>query len=156
MTMPRKRSGGVLPTLLVFASVVLAVAPAAAAYTAFPGQYPARVTGVESPMVVALNVQTWPGFRRDFRITLPGIRVPEDSPEAPTCRRELAEQALTFTETFLYEAERVEVTDIVMDHSAAADGKARIRTEQGDLADALQAAGLARPASVDPERPWCS
>jgi hypothetical protein len=141
--------------LIAAVSLGASAAPAAKPHIAYPGSLPAQVTGIESAMVVKLDAQTWPGFRRAFRITLPGIQVPEDTRDAPTCQREMAERALTFTETFLYDAEQVEVRDILMTNTGDPDGRANIYTEQGSLADALQAAGLARPGSVDPDRPWC-
>jgi len=128
---------------------------AAEPYIAYPGPTRAEVDAIETPMVVHIQAETWPGFRRAFRITLPGIQVPEDIPDAPACQREMAQRALAFTKTFLKDGGRVEVRDIRMQNTAVADGEAHLYTRQGSLAAALEAAGLARPSTVDPDQPWC-
>lgn len=82
--------------------------------------------------------------------------MPEDTRDAPVCQRELAAKAMTVTQDFLANAEKIEVHDIKMENSGSEEAIAPIFTDKGGLGEALIAEGLARPDSVDPSEPWCA
>ena len=121
----------------------------------YPGKRQVRLVAVNAPETVVVNFETWPGFQRNFRVTVPGLDVPEDTPNAPDCQRELAARALAFTRHFLSNAKKIFIQDISMENSASEDATSPILTEKGSLAEALIKEGLARPDSVDPREPWC-
>lgn len=164
MTTNSRRHGSVVPSLLnrsalrVGALAVLAVllcAPLQAReYVAYAGSYGAKLKGIESASKVVLEISTWTGFVRDFKITLPDIVVPS-SKGAAACERDMAERAKKFTESFLAQAARIEARDLLMHDSADENAKAGVFTEAGSLADALRAEGLARPSNMNADAPWC-
>ena len=128
----------------------------AAEYVPYPGRMMGKLVSVDSPITVTLTMQTWPGFFRDFTVTMPGIVVPEDTSGAPDCQRELAAKAMTFTREFLADAKKIIAPDMRMENSADKNAIAPILTDKGSLGEALIAEGLARPDSVDPTKPWCT
>jgi len=139
-----------LLSLLLFATL------SAADYVPYPGRMMGKLVSVESPITVTLKMQTWPGFYRNFTITMPGIALPEDTTGAPDCQRELAAKAMGFTQGFLADAKKIIAPDMRMENSASDNAIAPILTDKGGLGDALIAEGLARPDSVDPSQPWCT
>lgn len=126
-----------------------------AAYVPYPGKLQANAVNVESARTVTVNLETWPGFARNFRVTIPGIDIPSDSASVPDCERELAARALAFSRERVLGAKALFVQDMRMESSAAEDALSPILTEQGSLAAQLIDAGLARLDSVDPKEPWC-
>lgn len=143
-------AGFVMAVLLALTSL------AGAAYVPYPGKLQARPVNVESPRIVTVNLETWPGFARNFRVTVPGIALPEDHSSTPACERELAARALAFTQEYVFGAKTLFVQDMAMESSAAEDALSPILTERGSLAAQLIKEGLARPDTVDPKEPWCS
>lgn len=125
-------------------------------YIPYPGQIEVRVLKVEAPNRVWVQFETWPGFYRKFRVTLPDIEVPEDSTRVPACERRLARKAKSFTENFLTQARHVYVLDMTMEDSASEEATAPILTERGNLAEALKARGLARSVQEARRHPWCT
>lgn len=125
---------------------------AAADYVPFPGKIRVTVVAVESPRDLVVSYETWPGFRRDTLIRLPGVVVPEPTAGSPACERELAARALAFTQGFIDDASRVWVQDIHMETSADPVGSSDVLTDRGSLKAALIEAGLARSES---DGPWC-
>jgi endonuclease YncB( thermonuclease family) len=142
----------------IVATALLAFLSAAAAqseYVPYPGRIEVKVSRVETPKVVRVRFETWPGFYRDFRVTLPGISVPKDSPGVQECERELGRKAMAFTQRFVTKAKAVYVVNMRMQDSSVKDGVARIDTSRGDLIEALQVEGLARPDDINTGEPWC-
>ncbi len=140
-----------LAGLLVFLYLPLARAD----YVPFPGRIPVTVVGVESPRDVVVSYETWPGFRRDTVVRLPGVVVPEDTPGSPPCERELAARALAFTRGFIDDASRVWIQDMRMETSADPVGYSDVLTDHGSLKAALTAAGLARSETHASGGGWC-
>lgn len=124
-------------------------------YVPFPGKLPVTLVSVDSPKEVVVSFETWPGFRRNTTIVLPGIVVPVDTPQADACERELAAKALEFTQKFVDDAKQLYVQDMRMETSADATVLSDIITDHGSLTQALKAEGLARADSVPTETSWC-
>ena len=138
---------------VVMLSVALSVA--AKPFNAFPGKMKSKLVSVEAANVINVSVAVWPGYPRNFRITLPNLAIPENHPKAPACQIELIQKGLDFTNEFLKDAKNIEVRDIMMENTASPDALSNIYTDKGSLAAKLIAKGLARPASVKPTKPWC-
>lgn len=128
---------------------------AGSGYVPYPGKMEVKVRQVDAANRVRVQFETWPGFYRDFQVTLPGIVVPRDLPDVSGCERRLAQKAKAFSENFLSQARAVYVIDMVMQNSASNAGEARIITDRGDLVEALQMAGLAQPVATDASKAWC-
>jgi len=127
-----------------------------AEYVPFPGKIKVRLLDVMAPNVIFVNFESWPGFPRSIRVVLPGLAVPEDTPQADDCERDKAARALGFTRDFLSDAKEIYVQDMRMETSADEEATSPVLTDKGSLAAALQKEGLARPDSTDPETSWCS
>ena len=115
-------------------------------YVPFPGKIQVSVVSVDAPSEIVVSYETWPGFRRNTLIKLPGIDI---------CEREKAAKAMEFTQQFIGEAEKIFVKDMRMETSASEEAYSDILTNHGSLSQALKAEGLARPDSVAPDTSWC-
>jgi len=73
--------------------LLLMFAVDATGYVPYPGKIPVNLLSIETPIVVHVNFETWPGFMRSFRVTIPGLSLPMDAASAPDCERELATKA---------------------------------------------------------------
>jgi len=135
--------------------LLLCSAMSTADYVPYPGRMVGKLISVESPITARLRMQAWTGFYKIFRVTIPGIVVPEDTAGAPDCQRELAAKAMKFTRDYLADAKKIIAPDMRMESNEAEDAFAPILTDKGSLGDALIAEGLARPDSVDHAKPWC-
>ncbi|WP_022948839.1 hypothetical protein [Methylohalobius crimeensis] len=125
-------------------------------YVPYPGKVEVRVQQVPSPKAVIVGFETWPGFSRNFRVTLPDIEVPKDAPGAAECERRLARKARAFVQNFLTEESRsVYIVDMRMADSATGNGVASIVTDRGELKRILLDKGWARPSSQPTNEPWC-
>jgi len=122
----------------------------------YEGSYSAVLKSVKAANLIELTAQVWSGYDRFFRITLPGIQVPEMTEEAPICQKALAAKALQFSKAYLKRAQKIDVRSIRMEDSTRPDGHAMIVTEAGSLADQLLKKGLARPDTAKADEPWCS
>ncbi len=143
---------------VIAAAAVLSLASTAGAaksYSPYGAKLPAKLVGVKSASAISVEAETWPGFNRAFTISLAGIQVPQNSPTADRCERELAKKAQAFVEDFLADTQQVELRDMKMDHSAQQEAVADIATGKGSLAQALVNEGLARPDDVEPTTSWC-
>lgn len=127
----------------------------AAEYVPFPGKLPVTLVSVDAANEVVVSFETWPGFRRNTTIVLPGIVIPEDTPQADACERERAARALAFTRAFFDHAGTLYVHDMRMETSADSSALSDITTDQGSLTQALKSEGLARADSVPADRSWC-
>ncbi len=144
--------------IFVLSSVVLAQtlsAEAAEGYSPYPGVLAAKLVAVHSPSGIELSAQTWPGFRRNFTISLGTVDIPKNSPDVEICQRKLAEKALLFVKDFLNNAKKIEIHDMTMKTSADKNAVADIYTEKGSLSKALLNQGLARSKEIDANEPWC-
>lgn len=124
-------------------------------YVPFPGKIQVSVVSVDAPSEIVVSYETWPGFRRNTLIKLPGIDIPKDTPQSDDCEREKAAKAMEFTQQFIGEAEKIFVKDMRMETSASEEAYSDILTNHGSLSQALKAEGLARPDSVAPDTSWC-
>lgn len=142
---------------MVSAVVILgsAFSVSAELFNAYPGKYKSTLTNVEAANVVQLYIDVWAGYPRSLRVTLPGIAVPTDHPDAPACQQVLVQKALDFTKEFMADAKSIETRDLHMESSGDVDAQSHIYTDKGSLASKLTAEGLARPSSVDVLKPWC-
>ncbi len=122
-------------------------------YMPYPGKIPVKLVTVESANIVVIGFDTYPGYYRKFRITLPGIEVPSVS--ASICETALATRAKEFTRTFVTESKKLRVHDMVMQTSADDDASAHLFTAKGSLADALVNEKLARLSTSSTSGPWC-
>lgn len=148
-----KQTRLIIVSAMAMLTVVFSVT--AEPFNAYPGKYKSKLLNVEAANVVYLSVDVWPGYPRNFRISLPNIAVPVNHPEAPACQIELVQKALDFTNEFMTEATYIEVRNIKMENTGEEDAVSNIYTNQGSLAAKLTKEGLARPASVDVFKPWC-
>ncbi len=124
-------------------------------YSPYPGVLVAKLVAIHSPSNIELSAQTWPGYRRNFSISLKAIETPEISPDVDICQRKLAEKTLAFIKDFLEKAKKIEIHDMTMKTSSDKNAKADIYSEQGSLSKALLNQGLARPIDTPPNKPWC-
>lgn len=139
--------------MAIFAAVMFAAASMAA--TPFPGKLSATLVHVEAANIIHVNIETWPGFRRDFRVTLPNLVVPGQGEDVTACELALAQQAYDFTVNFLSDTTTVHVKDMQMESSSSEDAISSIYTDHGTLDNALRRERLARPADIAAGAPWC-
>jgi hypothetical protein len=139
--------------MLIGALAMLCSSVANADYMPYPGKITVNLVNVEAANIVVVGFETWPGFYRTFRVTLPNIEVPIVS--ASACETALANKAQAFTKTFVTDAKFLRVHDMMMQTSADNDARAHLYTEQGSLADALVKEKLARPSGVNSSIQWC-
>lgn len=139
--------------MAIFAAVMFAAASMAA--TPFPGKLPATLVHIEAANIIHVNIETWPGFRRDFRVTLPNLVVPGQGEDVTACELALAQQAYDFTVNFLSDTTTVHVKDMQMESSSSEDAITSIYTDHGTLDNALRRERLARPADIAAGAPWC-
>lgn len=125
------------------------------AATPFPGKLPVTIVNIEAANIILVNLETWPGFRRDFRITLPNLVLPGQGEEVKECELELAKSAHDFAVNFLSDVTTVHVQDMEMENSAALDAISSIYTNKGTLDNALRREKLAKPAASVHNEPWC-
>ncbi len=137
----------ILVTIL-FSTVTIAATP-------FPGKLPANIVDIEAPNIIHVNIETWPGFRRDFRVTLPNLLLPGQDELIEECELELSQWAYDFTFNFLSEATTIHVKDMKMENSASKDAISTIYTNNGTLDNALRREKLAKPADLALGEPWC-
>lgn len=151
-----RRPAGIAASVVLAASFLLTSWSAAAEpFVAYPGVYPSFVSNVQNAKKFRVVSAVWPGFRREFVITLPGIDIPSDSIKAPACEQKLAAEAKAFTETFFKNADNTELHNIEMETTKSDDAVAHAFTEEGSLVDALIAKGYARPTGTDADKAWC-
>lgn len=139
---------------LAILATVMCAAPLMAA-TPFPGKLPATIVHIEAANIIHVNIETWPGFRRDFRVTLPNLVVPGQGEDAIACELAMAQQAYDFTVNFLSDVTTVHVKDMQMTSSSSEDAISSIYTDHGLLDNALRRERLARPADIAAGEPWC-
>ena len=137
----------------VFAIVLFSTTLMAA--TPFPGKLPATIVNIEAANIIHVNIETWPGFRRDFRVTLPNLAVPGQGEEVMDCELEMAQLAYDFAVNFLSDTTTVHVKDMQMENSSSEDATSSIYTDNGTLDNALRRERLARPADIAANEPWC-
>ena len=142
-----------LRRIAILATCIWAAATMAA--TPFPGKLPATIVHIEAANIIHVNIETWPGFRRDFRVTLPNLVVPGQGEDVMACEWALAQQAYDFTVNFLSDGETVHVKDMQMESSSSEDAVSSIYTGHGTLDNALRRERLARPADIAAGEPWC-
>jgi len=141
---------------LLVGLVALSVSSIALAeYVPFPGKREVRLVDVEAANIIVINFETWPGFPRMMRIKLPNLDIPGNSSKPKACELELAQKALTFTREFVADSTKVTIKDMLMKTSADEQAISSVYTDKGSLGMALSKAGLARPSSVDADKPWC-
>jgi hypothetical protein len=154
--MPKKHSIRVNGSRILAAIFALCASPVALAeYVPFPGKLAVKLLDVEAPNIIFVNFETWPGFPRSVRIILPGIVVPEDTPQADDCEREKAARAMEFARKFVADASKIYVNDMRMETSADEQAFSDILTDHGSLSQALKKEGLARADTVAPDTSWC-
>lgn len=141
-----------LTVFSVLASVMFSTATIAG--TPFPGKLPATIVNIEAAHIIHVNIETWPGFRRDFRVTLPNLALPGQGEEVKECELALAQQAYDFAFNFLSNATTVHVKDMQMTDSASLDAVSSIYTNNGTLDNALRREKLAKLAGSHDES-WC-
>ncbi len=135
-------------------TITLTTNIAAQEYNPYPGQLPARVVNVISASTINIEAETWPGYSKTFKVSLPDIQIPNSSSEK-VCQRQLAEKALAFTKDFLAAGTNITVSDLKMANSSSQSATAKIQTNQGSLSEALKNHGFARSAENKTEKPWC-
>lgn len=141
--------------LLVVCLQGAALAADTALILAYPGVYPIYVMNVKDARSFRVNAAVWPGFQREFDITMSGIDIPSDSIKAPACEQALAANAKAFTEAFFKRAERPELHNIAMADTSKEAAVSEAFSEEGSLIEALVAKGYARPSTTDAAEPWC-
>ncbi len=124
-------------------------------YVPFPGKIEVSVVSIDAPTELTVNYETWPGFRRNTLIKLPGLAIPHDTPRADECERKKAARLMPFTQQFMGAAKKVFVHDMRMETSASQEAYSDILTDHGSLSQALIKEGLARPESAAPDTSWC-
>ena len=133
---------------VMFSTTIMAATP-------FPGKLPAKIVNIEAAHIIHVNIETWPGFRRDFRITLPNLALPGQGEEIKECELALAQQAYDFAFNFLSNATTVHVRDMQMTDSASLDAISSIYTNNGTLDNALRREKLAKLAASTHDESWC-
>jgi len=124
-------------------------------YVPFPGKHKVRLVSVDAANIVSVNFETWPGYGRTLRVTLPDLVLPGESSEAKPCELELAKKALALTKKHMKAAKEISITDMAMQTSADTDVVTAVYTDKGRLGQVLKKKGYARAPSVDPKTPWC-
>ena len=127
----------VLSIKLSLALAVVIFSAISMAGTPFPGKIPATIVSIEAANIILVNIETWPGFRRDFRITLPNLALPGQGEDVKECELELAQRAHNFAINFLSDSTTVHVKDMQMVDSASLDAVSSIYTNKGTLDNAL-------------------
>lgn len=135
--------------------VVAVLSTAVMASTPFPGKLPATIVDIEAANIIHVNIETWPGFRRDFRITLPNLVLPGQGEEIKECEFELIQRAHDFTVNFLSDVTTVHVKDMQMQNSGSFDAVSSIYTNKGTLDNALRRENLAKPTESEQNVHWC-
>ena len=138
----------------IASSITLTSQVMAQDYSPYPGKLSAQVVNVLSASTINIEAETWPGYSKTFKISLPDVQVPSSTSEK-ICQRKLAEQALAFTQDFLAAGTTITVSDLKMANSSSQSATAKINTNQGSLIDALKSHGFARSAENATEEPWC-
>jgi len=117
-----------------------------------PGPVPARVVAVADGDTVLVRARIWLGQDVETRIRLDGVDTPELKGKCEVERR-LAVKAREFV------AARIEgrTVDLFQIQYGKYAGRvvARIRDAEGDLSDAIIAAGLGRAYSGGRRESWC-
>lgn len=138
------------------AALLLVLPCKAVEFVPYPGKRMVRLMEVIAPDLIQVNFDTdMVGFFRAIRIRIPGIAIPKDVPDAALCERELAKQAMDFTQSFLRSAKNLYVKDMRMKTSADEEALSPILTNHGSLAEKLIDKGFARPNNVPSNMPWC-
>ncbi|MCB1934316.1 MAG: hypothetical protein KDF59_00075 [Nitrosomonas sp.] len=139
----------------LFAMLIANFSINAVASVPFPGKLPVQVVNVEAANIIHVNLETWPGFRRDIRIFLPNLAIPAQGPNPKDCEYELAHLAHEFAINFLENAKDIRVHDMWMENSSSEYAISSILTQNGSLDNALRHEKLARPADLANQQPWC-
>ncbi len=146
---------GAMNTKLFSVLAIVLFSTTSIAATPFPGKLPATIVNIEAANIIHVNIETWPGFRRDFRVTLPNLVVPGQGEDIMECELELAQLAYDFAVNFLSDSTTVHVKDMQMDNSSSEDATSSIYTNKGSLDNALRRERLARPTDIATNEPWC-
>ena len=139
---------------LLALSTTVAASEKDADYVPYPGTIPVTIQAIDSPISAQVRFESYPGFQQVNWVTIPGLQVPSPAGKSG-CERQLAADALAFSNDFLADAKKVTMRDMHMVTSADDEGYAPISTNKGSLGAKLQAKGYARPNSTDPKKPWC-
>jgi len=116
---------------------------------------PAEVLKVIDGDTIDFTVQVWPDITVKTRVRLRGVNTPEKRGKVSDCEKKAAKAATQFTIDWLTEATNIVLTEIK-------PGKYRGRVlawviaDQGNLSDALIAAGHGRPYNGGKRKPWCN
>lgn len=153
--MNKVRHISILSAKLFSILAVISFSTISMAATPFPGKLPATIVSIEAANIIHVNIETWPGFRRDFRVTLPNLALPGQGEKAKECELQLAQQAYDFTVNFLSNATTVHVNDMEMENSASLDAVSSIHTNNGSLDNALRRERLAKLAPSAHNESWC-
>ncbi len=135
---------------MLLSSKVLAVE-----YVPYGESLLAKLVTVKSANEIAVEIETWPGFRRNVTVLLPNLDLPSVSAQVPVCEQQLAAQGKRFAEDFLAKTAELKVQHLVMKTTTDVSGKADLITASGSLRDALIKEGLARPEGQAGQA-WCN
>ncbi len=155
MLIPKLQIMRIPVCLLILISMSLSQNVFSDSFNAYPGKYKATLSEVEAANIIHLSVEVWTGYPKQFRITLADIAVPVASSETPLCQNVLVQTGFELTRDFMDSAKQIEVNDIHMENTGKVDAISGIKTEKGQLANALLKRGLARSIKVNAEVPWC-
>jgi hypothetical protein len=122
----------------------------------YAGNFDAKIKTVLATNKVYINADVWPGYDRNFLITLRNVDVPEPFDKAPVCHMRLIEEGKKFTRKFIRNAEKLEVHGISMKDSSKEKGIANIYDGKTTLGEALIKKGYARSSSIVKDTVWCS
>jgi|GEM_PF-394532 len=117
------------------------------------GPYPARLVRVIDGDTVEVDVALWPGLVQRIHVRLDGVNTPEKR-GASACEKAAGLRATAFTQNLLGQARRLILSGVRSDkYGGRVLG--RIHADGKDLADALLAAGLAKPYHGEKRGAWC-
>ena len=121
----------------------------------FLPEYPAQIVRVIDGDTVVTHVYPWPGMIVETRIRVRGIDTPEIRGK---CEEEKtkARDAKRMTAKLLPSGTKVELRNIKQDKYAGRHDADVILSDGRSLADALIAAGLARPYDGGKRPDWCN
>lgn len=115
------------------------------------GPYPARIERVVDGDTLVITVEAWPELIVRTSLRLAGIDAPELSSRR-ACERRLARAARAFAEAW---SRGGAATLILTGRDKYGRALGRLQRDGEDLAEALLAAGHARPYDGGERRPWC-
>lgn len=140
-------------TLLTLAGSV-AASEQDAKYVPFPGTIPVSIQAVDSPITAQVRFESYPGFQQVNWVTIPGLQIPSPASKS-ACERQLAADALAFSNDLLADAKKVTMRDMHVMTSTDEEGYAPLYADKASLGAKLQEKGYARASTTDPKKPWC-